>query len=113
MAVATIIFALTSLSVSMYSFTDGSFLFYLEQGGFQFYISLTEELPDEVKTGVAQFEQVASVMVYKLNPFTLTGTVPCKYMCTKRIARRLCQSDKFVIFVEFEFVCLSVFWVYK
>ena len=55
----------------------------MEQGGFQFYISLTEELPDEVKTGVAQFEQVADVMVSKLNPFTLTGTVPCKYMCTK------------------------------
>ena len=55
----------------------------MEQGGFQFYISLTEELPDEVKTGVAQFERVANVMVYKLNPFTLTGTVPCEYMCTK------------------------------
>ena len=55
----------------------------MEQGGFQFYISLTEELPDEVKTGVAQFERVANVMVYKLNPFTLTGTVPCKYIVYK------------------------------
>ena len=59
----------------------------MEQGGFQFYISLTEELPDEVKTGVAQFEGVANVMVYKLNPFTLTGTVPRKYMCTKCVVR--------------------------
>ena len=65
-----------------------AFFFYMEQGGFQFYISLTEELPDEVKTGVAQFEQVADVMVSKLNPFTLTGTVPCKYMCTKCVACR-------------------------
>ena len=60
----------------------------MEQGGFQFYISLTEELPDEVKTGVAQFERVANVMVCKLNPFILTGTVPCKYMCTKRLVHR-------------------------
>ena len=67
--------------------------FYMEQGGFQFYISLTEELPDEVKTGVAQFERVANAMVYKLNPFTLTGTVPRKYMCTKYVACRWYQSD--------------------
>ena len=94
MAVATIIFELTSLYIVYYILINtpcikhapllmAAFNFYMEQGGFQFYISLTEELPDEVKTGVAQFERVANVMVYKLNPFTLTGTVPRKYMCTK------------------------------
>ena len=55
---------------------------YLEQGGFQFYISLTEELPDEGTTGVVQFEGVATVIVYKLNPFTLYGTVLRKYNLT-------------------------------
>ena len=58
----------------------------MEQGGFQFNISLTKELPDEVETGVAQFELVNDVEVSKLNPFTLTGTVPRKYMCTKCVA---------------------------
>ena len=48
------------------------------QGGFQFYISLTEELPDEVKSGVAHFQGVADVRVQKLNPFTLSGIVPRK-----------------------------------
>lgn len=55
---------------------------YLEQGRFQFYISLTEEQPDEVNTGAVQFEGVANVIVYKLNPFTLYGTVPRKYNLT-------------------------------
>ena len=90
MAVATNIFELTSFYYILintpcirHAPSLMAAFFYVEQGGFQFYISLTEELPDEVKTGVAQFERVANVMVYKLNPFTLTGTVPRKYMCTK------------------------------
>ena len=74
----------------------------MEQGGFQFYISLTEELPDEVKTGVAQFERVANVMVYKLNPFTLTGTVPCKYIVYVRM------TSEWLIFAIFVWV-LSFF----
>ena len=100
MAVATTIFELTSLYIVYYILINTScikhapslmaaFFFYMEQGGFQFYISLTEELPDEVKTGVAQFERVANVMVYKLNPFTLTGTVPCKYFVYKILSVRM------------------------
>lgn len=54
-------------------------LFYSAQGKIEFYISLTQELPDELKGGVARFEGVADVMVHKLNPFTLLGTVPRKY----------------------------------
>ena len=50
---------------------------YLLQGGFQFNISLTEPLPDEVSKGVAHFEEV-SATVEKLNPFTLSGIVPGK-----------------------------------
>ena len=50
---------------------------YLLQGGFQFNISLTEALPDEVSKGVAHFEGVP-VTVDKLNPFTLSGIVPGK-----------------------------------
>ena len=97
MAVVTIIFELTSLyyilintlcikhAPSLMAASN----FYVEQGGFQFYLSLTEELPDEVKTGVAQFERVANVMVYKLNPFTLTGTVPCEYIVYKILSVRM------------------------
>ena len=51
---------------------------YLLQGGFQFNISLTEALPDEVSKGVAHFEEGVSVTVDKLNPFTLSGIVPGK-----------------------------------
>ena len=47
------------------------------QGGFQFNISLTEALPDEVSKGIAHFEGVP-VTVDKLNPFTLSGIVPGK-----------------------------------
>ena len=65
----------------------------MEQGGIQFNIILTEELPDEVKTGVAEFQHVANVMVKKLNAFTLTGIVPRKYLCTKCVASRWRQSD--------------------
>ena len=50
---------------------------YLLQGGFEFNISLTEELPDKVKKGVAHFEGVP-VTVDKINPFTLSGIVPGK-----------------------------------
>ena len=50
---------------------------YLLQGGFQFNISLTEPLPDEVKEGMAHFEGVP-VTVDKVNPFTLSGIVPGK-----------------------------------
>ena len=50
---------------------------YLLQGGFEFNISLTEALPDEVTEGVAHFEGV-SVTVDKINPFTLSGIVPGK-----------------------------------
>ena len=50
---------------------------YLLQGGFQFNISLTEALPDQVNKGVAYFERVP-VTVDKLNPFTLFGIVPGK-----------------------------------
>ena len=96
MAVATTIFELTSLYYILINtpcIRHGPSLmaafFYMEQGGFQFYISLTEELPDEVKTGVAQFERVANVMVYKLNPFTLTGTVPCKYIVYQILSVRM------------------------
>ena len=74
----------------------------MEQGGFQFYISLTEELPDEVKTGVAQFERVANVMVYKLNPFTLTGTVPCKYIVYQILSVRM--TSEWLIFAIFVWV---------
>ena len=48
------------------------------QGGFQFHVSLTDELPDRVKGGFADFEGVKKVMINKLNPFTLSGTVPRK-----------------------------------
>ena len=75
----------------------------MEQGGFQFYVSLTEELPDEVKTGVAQFERVANVMVYKLNPFTLTGTVPCKYNHVYKISSVRMTSEWLI----FAIPCLS------
>ena len=54
-------------------------LFYSAQGKIEFYISLTQGLPDEVKGGVARFEGVADVVVHKANPFTLLGTVPRKY----------------------------------
>ena len=50
---------------------------YLLQGGFEFNISLTEALPDEVTEGVAHFEGVP-VTVDKINPFTLSGIVPGK-----------------------------------
>ena len=50
---------------------------YLLQGGFEFNISLTEALPDEVTEGVAHFEWVP-VTVDKINPFTLSGIVPGK-----------------------------------
>ena len=50
---------------------------YLLQGGFEFNISLTEALPDEVTEGVAHFEEVP-VTVDKINPFTLSGIVPGK-----------------------------------
>lgn len=46
------------------------------KGEIEFYISLTKELPDKVKGGVARFEGVADVKVFKLNSFTLRGTVP-------------------------------------
>lgn len=54
-------------------------LFYSAQGEIEFYISLTQEWPDELKGGVARFEGVADVVVHKLNPFILCGTVPRKY----------------------------------
>ena len=50
---------------------------YLLQGGFEFNIFLTEELPHKVMKGVADFEGVP-VTVDKRNPFTLSGIVPGK-----------------------------------
>lgn len=50
---------------------------YLLQGGFEFNISLTEALKDNVKKGVADFGGVP-VTVDKINPFTLSGIVPGK-----------------------------------
>ena len=40
---------------------------------------MNKQLPDEVASGVAQFEGVANVVVWKENPFTLSGIVPRKY----------------------------------
>lgn len=48
------------------------------QGGYQFNISLTEPLEEDITGGIVQFEGIVNVLVQKLNPFTLFGTVPCK-----------------------------------
>lgn len=46
------------------------------KGGYRFYISLTEPLSEEVSSGDAEFDGVSTVPVHKLNPFTLSGSVP-------------------------------------
>ncbi|XP_068675763.1 uncharacterized protein [Montipora foliosa] len=46
------------------------------KGGYRFYISLTVPLSEEVSSGMAEFDGVATVPVHKLNPFTLSGSVP-------------------------------------
>ncbi|XP_078354175.1 uncharacterized protein LOC144638793 isoform X1 [Oculina patagonica] len=46
------------------------------KGGLQFHITLTEELPDDDKSGIARFDGIGDVYLEKLNPFTLAGTLP-------------------------------------
>ena len=46
------------------------------QGGYRFEISLSERLPDNVSSGMAEFEGVGTVALKKSNAFTLFGFVP-------------------------------------
>lgn len=46
------------------------------QGGYRFDISLSEPLPDNVSSGMAEFEGVGTVALIKLNAFNFSGFVP-------------------------------------
>lgn len=55
--------------------------FFCVQGGLQFLITLTEELPEDDKSGIARFDGIGDVHLDKLNPFTLAGIIPGKVFC--------------------------------
>ena len=46
------------------------------QGGLQFHITLTEELPEDDTSGVAHFDGVGDVFLDKMNPYTFSGIIP-------------------------------------
>ena len=50
--------------------------FFCVQGGLQFLITLTEELPEDDKSGIAHFGGIGDVHLDKVNPFTLAGIIP-------------------------------------
>ncbi len=57
-------------------------MFYSEQGGLLFYITLKEELPKDNTSElyVADFEGVRDVNLTKLDDFTLVGFTPRKLL---------------------------------
>ncbi|XP_015755624.1 PREDICTED: uncharacterized protein LOC107335151 isoform X2 [Acropora digitifera] len=46
------------------------------EGRYPFNISLTEPLPDDVVSGMAEFEGVETVALTRINPYTFSGLVP-------------------------------------
>ena len=46
------------------------------QGGYPFNISLSEPLPNNVSSGMAEFQGVGTVALTKKNSVTLSGFVP-------------------------------------
>ena len=59
-----------------YKFLAFKLFFFLYQGRNPFKISFATPLPDNVLSGVAEFEGVGTVTLEKDNPFTLSGCVP-------------------------------------
>ena len=53
----------------------------------QFYISLTEELSKDDKSGIAHFDGIGHVWLKMLNCHTLTGTIPGRF--TVRLTKLL------------------------
>ena len=45
----------------------------------QFYISLTEQLSEDVKSGIAHFDGIGDVQLERLNCYTLAGTIPGRF----------------------------------
>ena len=54
------------------------FLF-LYQGGIPFVILMSGPLPDNISSGMAEFGEVGTAALMKLNPFNLYGLVPGNY----------------------------------
>lgn len=57
-------------------------VYYSEQGGLQFVITLKETLPSDGASEIylAEFDGVGAVDLAKFEPSTLSGVTPCKYL---------------------------------
>ena len=60
----------------LYKLLPLKLVFFFYQGQYPFNISLTEPLPDDVTSGMAEFEGVGTVTLKKMNPYTFSGFVP-------------------------------------